>query len=157
MTDLYRRNGGVPAELPQIAYATKGEAYTPPYAPADLAKLGFVLAPAKPSDTATQIAQWGGDAWVMVDRPIVSVPTPQPRTIGKLEFIRLAQTSGGMTDAMLVAAQGNPAFAAFWIKFQMASAVERDDAITSTALAALKAGGYLPNGAPAVIAAWPMA
>ena len=62
-----------------------------------------------------------------------------------------------MTDQMLVEAQGNPMFAAFWIKFQMASVVERDDQITATALGALAQGGYLPNGPQAVIEAWPVA
>ncbi|WP_279483400.1 hypothetical protein [Aureimonas sp. SK2] len=84
-----------------------------------------------------------------------SVPEPRPTTLGRLQFIVLAQSAGGMTDAMLVEAKDNPAFAAFWIKYQMAEAVERDDPITRGSLDALAAGGYLPKGKAAVIEAWP--
>lgn len=159
MTDLYRRNGGAPASLPPIAYDDKGQAWT------DLANseegrkaTGFVAAPAQPNfDPATQTIAWDADAenWRVDDIPPPPQPEPQPRTLGKLEFIRLAQTAGGMTDQMLVEAQAHPMFAAFWIKFQMASSVERDDEITATALGALAQGGYLPEGPDAVLNAWP--
>lgn len=60
-----------------------------------------------------------------------------------------------MTDAMLVAARNDANLAAMWIKLEMAMGVERDDADTAAGLAALAALGYLPNGAQAVLDAWP--
>lgn len=158
MTDLYQRNGGEPAPLPSIAFDERNFAYTQPYAEEDLAMLGFSPAPAQPEfDPATQRVEWRDGAWVVVDLPPAPPQSaPAPTVLGRLRFIVLCQTAGGMTDAMLVEAQKNPAFEAFWIKYQMASAVERDDPITRGALDALAAGGYLPNGKAAVIAAWPV-
>lgn len=159
MTDLFRRNRGEPAPLPSIAYDQDNQAFTPPYEPETLEALGFVLAPPVPDhDAETQAVRWdaGAETW-RVDElpPPAPQPEPAPLVLGRLQFIVLCQTAGGMTDAMLVAAQKNPAFEAFWIKYQMASAVDRDDPITRTALDALAAGDYLPNGKAAVIAAWP--
>ena len=159
MTDaFYRRNGGTPAPLPTIYHDAANNAFTPPYADEDLARLGFVLAPPRPADTDTQTAEWDAEAeaWAMVDRPPAPpAPEPVPAILFRLQFIELAQAAGGMTDAMLVKAQGDPAFSAFWIKFQMASVVERDDPVTAASLDALAGGGYLPKGKAAVVAAWP--
>nr|USU31124.1 hypothetical protein NG677_17500 [Methylobacterium sp. OTU13CASTA1] len=82
-------------------------------------------------------------------------PPPVPAILGKVEFITLVQMAGGMTDEMLVDAHANPLFAAFWIKLQMASVVQRDYPTTPAALDALAFAGYLPNGKAAVLAAWP--
>jgi len=82
-------------------------------------------------------------------------PPPVPTVLGKVEFITLVQMAGGMTDEMLVDAHANPLFAAFWIKLQMASVVQRDYPTTPAALDALAFAGYLPNGKAAVLAAWP--
>jgi hypothetical protein len=80
---------------------------------------------------------------------------PPPAAIGKVEFIRLVQTAGGMTDAMLVAAHEDVNLKPLWIKFQMASVVEIADPDTQGGLVALEALGYVPNGAAAVLQAWP--
>jgi len=84
------------------------------------------------------------------------LPVPQPRVLGKLEFIGLVQLAGGMTDAQLTTAYKDPQLEAFWVKYQMASQVLRDHAVTTEALGALDALGYIPNGAQAVLDAWPM-
>ena len=89
-------------------------------------------------------------------KPVADVPPePAPAVLSKLQFIGLAQMAGGMTDAMLVTAQADPNFAAFWIKFQMAGSVECEDPTTAAALGALEAAGYLPEGIDAVLSAWP--
>lgn len=80
-----------------------------------------------------------------------------PLVLSKLQFIGLAQMAGGMTDTMLSTAHADPAFGAFWIKFQMAENVTRDDPITAASLGALQMANYLPNGAAAVLKAWPTA
>ena len=79
-----------------------------------------------------------------------------PATLTKLQFITLGQTAGGMTDSQLVAAKGDGSLAAMWVKFEMATAVDRDDPNTQAAVAALEQLGYLPNGAQAVLDAWPV-
>jgi len=84
-------------------------------------------------------------------------PAPVPAVLGKVEFITLVQMAGGMTDKMLITAQKDPNFEAFWLKFQMASSVQRDYPTTAGGLDALAAGGYLPNGKAAVLGAWPNA
>ena len=85
-----------------------------------------------------------------------SVPSP-PLSLTKLEFVTLCQTAGGMTDANLVSAHTDTNLAAMWIKLDMATSVDRDNAITTAGLAALAGLGYLPNGAAAVVSAWPTA
>lgn len=88
--------------------------------------------------------------------PIALAPLePQPKILGKLEFIGLVQMAGGMTDAQLVTAYKAPELEAFWVKYQMASQVVRDHEVTAQALGALDALGFIPNGAAAVIEAWP--
>ncbi|MCJ2080757.1 hypothetical protein [Methylobacterium sp. J-090] len=87
----------------------------------------------------------------------IAARRPPPAVLGKVEFITLVQMAGGMTDDMLVEAHTNPLFAAFWIKMQMASVVQRDYPTTAGGLDALAFAGYLPKGKAAVLAAWPTA
>lgn len=81
MSDLYRLNGGAPTPLPDRAYGANGDAYTAPFSADDLASLGFVLAPARPADTATKTSAWDAAAekWIMVDKP--PAPEPEPQTV----------------------------------------------------------------------------
>lgn len=89
--------------------------------------------------------------------PIIQINRPlQPGSLTKLQFISLGQKAGGMTDAQLVAARGDANLAAMWIKLELAEQVDRDNADTQTAISALDALGYLPNGAQAVLDAWPV-
>jgi hypothetical protein len=73
----------------------------------------------------------------------------------RLEFVRLCMSAGGMTPDMLVQAKAAPELAAMWIMLDMAQEVQRDDPEIAPGLAALEALGYLPNGAQAVLGAWP--
>lgn len=151
---LYRRNGGPPERLPFAAYDAAGNSWTNLIGNEEgRIASGFVEAPPKPDPRA--VWDVGADGWVVP--PPSPPPEPVPVPLGRLTFIMLAQEAGGMTDTMLVTAQKDERFEAFWTKFQMASTVERDHKVTSDALQALQATGYLPNGAAAVEAAWPVA
>lgn len=85
----------------------------------------------------------------------VEPTAPPPLQISRMEFVTLVQSAGGMTDEMLVAAHGNPMLAALWLKLQLAAVVVRDDPATRQGLEAMAALGHIPNGAQAVLDAWP--
>lgn len=85
-----------------------------------------------------------------------AAPAPEPVALTKLQFVSLGQAAGGMTDAQLVAARSDSNLAAMWIKLDLATSVDRDNAITQAALTDLDNFGYLPSGAAAVLAAWPV-
>ncbi len=85
----------------------------------------------------------------------IAARQPRPQVMSKMQFIRLVQTAGGMTDALLAQADAEPALKPFWIKFNMTSEIQRDDIDTQAGLTALDTLGLLPNGWQAVIAAWP--
>ena len=162
--NLFYRVGEIPAALPFQAFTPEGSSRTDlANHPESIAECGFLLAPPRPADTDEQTAIWDAEAetWVMMDRPpFPPAPPPsaqQPMVLGRLEFTALAQSAGDMTDAMLVTAYKDPRFEAFWIKMQLASEVMRDHPVTVQALAGLEAAGYLPSGADAVLAAWPLA
>jgi hypothetical protein len=98
----------------------------------------------------------GGETFIAPEPPEAPpAPPALPKNITPLQAIGLCQSAGGMTDALLVAADGNANLAAAWIKFRFAQEVERDNALTLEFLDALHALGYMPNGKDAVIAAWP--
>lgn len=87
----------------------------------------------------------------------VSLMASKPTWLTQIDFITLCQTAGGMTDAQLVTCRGDATFAAMWIKFNAAAAINRDDARVQAGLAGLEQVGYInKGGAAAVIAAWPM-
>ena len=90
--------------------------------------------------------------------PAPTPPAPSgPQSLTRLAFIRLCQTAGGMTPEMTVAAYNDVNLQYMWLMFEIATGVERDDTDTQGGLDALAALGYLPNGAQAVIDAWPAA
>ena len=90
--------------------------------------------------------------------PAPTPPAPSgPQSLTRLEFIRLCQSAGGMTPEMTVAAYNDSNLKYMWLMFEIATGVERDDADTQGGLDALETLGYLPNGAQAVIDAWPSA
>lgn len=95
---------------------------------------------------------WAGGAFAVAPLP---APEPPPRSLSRMEFVNLAQSAGGMTDEQLVTAHADPLLAALWLKLQLATAVERDDPATRAGLEGMAGLGYLPNGAAAVIEAWP--
>lgn len=82
-------------------------------------------------------------------------PSSKPKTLTRLQFVRLCQTAGGMTDENLVAARADSNLAALWIKLELAEDVSRNDPDTASGLAALEFLNYLPEGASAVISGWP--
>lgn len=88
---------------------------------------------------------------------VVPPPISPPRSLTPADFIQLVQTSGGMTDAQLVACKGDANFAAMWIKFSSAPALNRDDSRVQAGLSALETAAYItkPGGAAAVTKAWP--
>lgn len=158
MTGLYSHDGGQPAPLPFRIALSSGDTRTDPstFTGAEIADAGYTLAPDKPThDPATQRVVWRDGAWAVEDLP--PPPEPQPAMLTRLQFVELAQSAGGMTDAQLVAARNDTDLGALWIKLELSSGVERDHDGTTGGLAALDAKGYLPNGAAAVLAAWPMA
>ena len=86
-------------------------------------------------------------------------PEPEPtyQSLTKLQFVRLIKQHGGTTNEQVVAAYRDEQLAFFWLMFELATSVERDDPEISEGLAALEQLGYLPNGAQAVLDGWPMA
>ncbi|CAB4165256.1 hypothetical protein UFOVP823_23 [uncultured Caudovirales phage] len=87
-----------------------------------------------------------------------SEPETTPIPLSKLEFVDLAQSAGGMTNEMLVAANESVALKALWLKFSIHGGnVVKTHSLVTTGLGALDALGYIPNGAAAVLAAWPEA
>ncbi len=83
--------------------------------------------------------------------PLVPIP------LTEIGFITLCQEAGGMTDAMLVACDADPAFKAMWIKFKAATQIDKVDPRVQAGLTGLNAAGYLPSGVDAVNNAWPVA
>lgn len=81
----------------------------------------------------------------------------QPQSLTKLQFVRLIKSAGGTTNEQVVAAYKDPALEFFWLMFELATSVERDDPEIAEGLGALEQLGYLPNGTQAVLDGWPMA
>lgn len=89
--------------------------------------------------------------------PPPPAPEPKPRDLTRVEFVRLCMGAGGMTLEQLVQAKAAPELAAMWIMLEMAEKVAKDDPEIEPGLAELAALGHLPNGAQAVLDAWPNA
>lgn len=80
----------------------------------------------------------------------------QPRSLTHLQFIEHVQDVGDVSDTELVVAKADANLAAFWLKFDMATSLERDNATTQAGLAALVATGYLTEAErDAVVDLWP--
>jgi hypothetical protein len=88
---------------------------------------------------------------------------PEPETpveyqkLDSAALITLLETAGGMTQEQVVACHSDPNMAYFWILLQITPYTSRDNPKLPAALTALAALGYLPNGAQAVLDAWPTA
>ena len=110
------------------------------------------------NDSIAQIG-WSYDGMVFTPPPAAPVvPQPVvPKPLTKLEFIRLCRSAGGSTPDMIVAAKKDVLLEYMWMEFEMAHGVEKDDPSTAEGLGALETLGYLPNGAQAVLDAWPSA
>ena len=85
-------------------------------------------------------------------------PEPAPLSLTHLQFIEHVQWVGGITDAELVAAEADANLAAFWIKFRLATAIDRDNPTISVGLDALVTLNYLTSAERAVVIdEWPAA
>lgn len=98
---------------------------------------------------------YGEDGSVLEERDLPDTASRAPALLTKLGFIELCQTAGGMTDAMLVVARNDPAFAALWIKLDLATDVNKGHAATLAGLNGLKAAGYLTKSVKTVLDNWP--
>lgn len=95
---------------------------------------------------------WDGD--IFTPPP---APDPVPLSLTHLQFIEHAQAVGGITDTELVAAEKDANLAAFWIKFRLATAIDRDNPTIGVGLNALVALNYLTAAErAAVIDHWPV-
>jgi hypothetical protein len=92
-----------------------------------------------------------GETWEEVE------VAPIPKPLDELGLIQLCQEAGGMTEAMLVEVYESVQLKAFVIKVRASRSILPSDERTLQGLGALEALGYLPNGAAAVLAAWPTA
>lgn len=123
---------------------------------AEIADAGYILAPAKPvSDPVSERVVWdfGTQSWKVENLP--PPPIPKARALSRLEFTRLCMSAGGMTPEMLVQAKAAQELAALWIMLDMALEILKDDPEVPPGLVSLEELGFLPNGAQAVLDAWP--
>jgi len=101
-----------------------------------------------------------GEQWEITDkvkRLVRPAAGSEPLPLNQVDFIKLCQEAGGMTDDMLVACESDNRIKAFWIKFDRAPVLHKTDPRTQAGIAALAALGYLPNGAAAMNSGWPVA
>ena len=82
-------------------------------------------------------------------------PAPEYESLTKLQFVRLIKDQGGTSNEQVVAAYRDEQLAFFWLMFEIATSVERDDPEIAEGLGVLEQLGYLPNGAQAVLDGWP--
>ena len=76
--------------------------------------------------------------------------------LSRVQFLDALQDEGGVSDADLVASRSDSNLAAFWIKFELAESIGRDDTKTQEGLASLVSLGYLTSsGKQAVLDNWP--
>lgn len=100
---LYSRNGAMPAALPSICYDERNWSYTAPYAPDDLAMLGFVFF--ADVDLTTHRVVADGSGWKVEAIPAPEPepePEPQPITLTADEFfLRLTDDEYDALDAAI--------------------------------------------------------
>ena len=91
------------------------------------------------------------------DAPMREVIAPEPTyaALSPVGFVRLCMSAGGMTPEQLVRSKADANLAAMWIMFEMATEVARGDPEVAQGLGAMEQLGYLPNGAEAMLEAWP--
>ena len=147
-----------PAPLPFRIRLSDGRTRTDPatFTADEIADAGYIVSPDKPDhDPATERVVWQQELQDWVIEALPPPPDPRPRTLTRVEFARLCMSAGGMTPDMLVQARAAPELATMWILLEMATQVQKDDPEIPTGLAGLEALGFLPNGAQAVLDAWP--
>jgi hypothetical protein len=75
--------------------------------------------------------------------------------LSRVQFLDALQNHGGVSDSDLVASRQDANLGAFWLKFELANSISRDDAKTVAGLDALIATGYLDSaGKQAVLDNW---
>ena len=113
-----------------------------------------------PEVSAGETPKWLGHGWGVRPTP-APTPNPEPepviyRNLSRVEFLDHIQTEGGVTDADLVSAHDDANLRVFWIKFDRAMTINRDDSKTVSGLEALASLGYLDAaGRQAVLDNWP--
>lgn len=76
--------------------------------------------------------------------------------LSKVQFLDALQRDGGASDSDLVSSRNDSTLASFWLKFELAQSISRDDAKTEAGLQALVDNGYLTSsGKQAVKDNWP--
>lgn len=82
----------------------------------------------------------------------------KPTRISQLQFLKLLRSAGGVTMQQIAAARADANLAGFWVLFDAAATIERDDPDTQAGLSALLSLHYLAaqSNLDAVLAAWPM-
>jgi len=98
--------------------------------------------------------------WEMIDNEWVEPdqkpdPKPIPKQLSKLQFIRHIQEHGGTTKSNVTSAYKDPELEYFWIMFDVATTVGKDDPDTQEALQVFETKGYIPNGLKSVLDNWP--
>lgn len=81
---------------------------------------------------------------------------PEYVKLDSAALIHLFETAGGMTPAMVVACKSDPNMEYFWILLQVSPHTSRENQQLPSALSGMEALGYLPDGAQAVLDAWPV-
>ena len=88
----------------------------------------------------------------------IPIEPPRPvvyRELTKLQFLEHLETQG-VDLAALTATRSQPDFAGWWLKFEMATGIERDHPSTQTALNALIVAGLLTEGQKvSLMEGWP--
>lgn len=70
-------------------------------------------------------------------------------------LISLMESAGGTTPAMVVDCYNDPAMEYMWILLRVTPYTSKDNPKLPALLSSLESAGYLPNGAQAVLDAWP--
>jgi hypothetical protein len=90
-------------------------------------------------------------------KEVIKKPTvKRPRSLTKLEFIRLISSKGGATPQNILDAYKDPNLAYFWLMFEVSTGVSRSDPEVREGLGAIDSLGYIPNGKQAVLDNWPV-
>ncbi|WP_282076298.1 hypothetical protein [Epibacterium ulvae] len=155
MTTLYHTDTTPPAPLPKFIRLSNGRIRTDPatFTADEIADSGLIETPSKPDyDPTTQRCVWDGAGWI-----VEGIPTPEPRytPLDSAALIQLLETAGGMTPEQVVASNDDPSLKYFWLLLQVTPYTSRDNLKLPAALTGLEVAGYLPNGAQAVLDAWP--
>jgi len=98
--------------------------------------------------------------WKLIDNEWVEPdpkpePEPVPKQLTKLQFIRHIQEHGGTTKSNVTSAYKDPELEYFWVIFEVATEIEKDDPDTQESLEVFETQGYLPNGVQPVLDNWP--